>query len=127
MCQVEKPLFLPYLHILTVDNVCVLQLQKSKPWCLDHILLYCIYSCKTPSSDILVTHCKQCWECRKQWAPQKPTMKRRKKKNKITATNSVEITGNELTSTLKGQEMCMFCEKNPRNSVFIHGRLGHQV
>ena len=26
------------LHIVAVDNVCVLQLQESKLWCLDHPL-----------------------------------------------------------------------------------------
>ena len=27
----------------------------------------------------------------------------------------------------KVQEMCMFCEMRPRNAIFIHGKLGHQV
>ena len=30
--------FLSYLLIVTVDNVCVLQLQESKLWCPDHPL-----------------------------------------------------------------------------------------
>jgi len=33
----------------------------------------------------------------------------------------------DLKQVAKVQEMCMFCEMRPRNAIFIHGKLGHQV
>ena len=33
----------------------------------------------------------------------------------------------DLKQVTKVQEMCMFCEMRPRNAIFIHGKLGHQV
>jgi len=33
----------------------------------------------------------------------------------------------DLKQVTKAQEMCMFCEMRPRNAIFIHGKLGHQV
>lgn len=32
-----------------------------------------------------------------------------------------------LNQMAKMQEICMFCEIRPRNAIFIHGKLGHQV
>jgi len=33
----------------------------------------------------------------------------------------------DLKQVTRVQEMCMFCEMRPRNAIFIHGKLGHQV
>ena len=33
----------------------------------------------------------------------------------------------DMKAMSRGAEMCMFCEMRPRNAIFIHGKLGHQV
>ena len=42
-------------------------------------------------------------------------------------TSELSELGSIPDQVTKVQEMCMFCEMRPRNAIFIHGKLGHQV
>ena len=109
-------------------------------------------SCKLPSDQPLVTYCSSCWNTRKQWTPGKVRRRKTAAKglgltglSKPVYLNSTSSGSTSRSSTMakaeqdevvsvpnlkqgsRATEMCMFCEVSPRNALFIHGKLGHQV
>ena len=109
-------------------------------------------NCPTPTPKS-IRYCSPCWRIRRGWVPEQPRKGKGATKsvqvpsvtadsgtNNITridllqpGTTPTQVSGigsqaikQELMETAS-PDLCIFCQKRPKNATFIHGNLGHQV
>ena len=75
--------------------------------------------------------CEKCWNKKNEWV-KKPKLKKKKIRKgyseKSEENGSLVKTLMKKDNTLKEEEnKCNMCENKPKNAIFIHGKLGHQV
>ena len=96
-------------------------------------------------------YCKKCWNIRKEWIPERPKRKRTtdsvkaRKRAKLMSTERsvseslVECTQVKSTTVMEikqqlakqgepaAADLCTLCCQRDKNTLFVHGRIGHQL
>lgn len=72
----------------------------------------------------LIKYCKDCWQDRKAWIPQRPGNKR---KNPSQLPDGSKVPKMLELMGYSNSDLCTYCYAKPKNASFIHGQCAHQV
>ena len=100
------------------------------------------YKCHLTAPRYPFKYCLRCWAFMKEWRPKHRTGWKKRTKGKRTTTasriqadNKAEVDGaspnteerKKLPDIPEDPNLCSFCCVKPKDTTFIHGRIGHQI